>query len=105
MKYLPIIFAALLLVAMTSCASSKTEDVAETTRTERSQRGGQRGGPPSIDQIFEMDTDGNGMLSKSEVQGPLEEMFDTIDIDSDGYLTREEVENAPRPERPQRQRP
>jgi len=62
---------------------------------------GRRGGPPSIEETMKMDADGDGMLSLSEVKGPLKNDFDKIDSNKDGYLTKEELENAPKPERGQ----
>lgn len=58
-------------------------------------------GPPSVDKIFEkMDADKDGKLAEAEVKGPLKERFTTIDVDADGFITREEMENAPKPEKP-----
>ncbi len=69
------------------------------------QNGGQRGAPPSVDKIFaELDTDGDGLLSKTEVKGPLADQFETIDSDNDGFISKTELENAPKPERGQRPR-
>lgn len=91
------LFLALAFTAATSCNTQKTatDTTATKARTER-------GGRPSIDQIFELDTNQDGKLAKSEVKGPLLRDFATIDTDSDGFLSRKEVENAPQPQRGQR---
>ncbi|CAM4294757.1 EF-hand domain-containing protein [Zobellia nedashkovskayae] len=63
-------------------------------------------GPPSVDAIFtKMDSNKDGLLSKTEVNGPLKEKFTEIDTNKDGFLSKEEVEKAPKPsgKRPQRQ--
>lgn len=58
------------------------------------------GQAPSVtDLINEMDTNKDGKLSKSEVQGPLSNDFSTIDTNNNGFLSKEELESAPRPER------
>ena len=60
--------------------------------------------PRSIDQIFEMDTNKDGLLAPSEARGRLAENFESIDTDGDGFISRTELENAPRPQRGQRGR-
>lgn len=89
---------ALFFTAALSCNTQKSATDKAATNQARTERGGQ----PSIDQIFEMDADKDGKLSKSEVKGPLLRDFATIDTDNDGFLSRAEVENAPRPQRGQR---
>ncbi|MBW1296490.1 EF-hand domain-containing protein [Aquimarina litoralis] len=55
---------------------------------------------PSVEEIFEMmDANEDGKLSKEEVKGPLKRDFTKIDLDEDGLITREELEKAPKPER------
>ena len=44
----------------------------------------------------------DGKLSKEEVKGPLKDHFDTVDADEDGFITEEELENAPKPKRRER---
>jgi len=62
-----------------------------------------RGERPTTDQVFEqMDANKDGKLSESEVKGPLKKGFSTIDSNSDGFITKEELENAPKPERKER---
>lgn len=64
-------------------------------------RQGQRQGPPSIDDLFKMDANQDGLLSKAEVNGPILNDFAKIDTNSNGYLARTEVENAPKPQKGQ----
>ncbi|MEM5564456.1 YHYH protein [Psychroserpens sp. AS72] len=49
--------------------------------------------------LSEMDTNNDEKLSKSEVHGPLLNDFSKIDKNDDGFLTKEELESAPRLER------
>ncbi len=88
----PIVFAALL----GSCKSNQN-DVATAQ-----QRSGSRQRPPSVEQLFQMDQNGDGFLAKSELKGPILNDFDKIDTNGDGLLSREELENAPKPERNRR---
>ena len=54
--------------------------------------------PPSPDVIMEqMDTNKDGKLERVEIRGPLKEDFDRVDANRDGFITREELQNAPRP--------
>jgi Ca2+-binding EF-hand superfamily protein len=54
--------------------------------------GGQRGGPGTpADHFKQMDTNTNGVLDKTEFRGPLQ-MFEQIDADKSGTLTREELQ-------------
>ena len=47
----------------------------------------------SADELIKlMDVDKDGKLSKSEVKGPLSEDFAKVDADSDGFITKEELE-------------
>ena len=74
----------------------------DTVQTKSAQVQDQKGQRPSIDDIFKMDTNNDGLLSKKEVNGPLEREFDNIDTNGDGYISKEELTNAPKPERGQR---
>lgn len=58
--------------------------------------------PPSIDEIFKMDTNKDGKLSKSELKGPLLNDFSRVDSNNDGFISRTELENAPQPQRGER---
>nr|WP_321233174.1 YHYH protein [uncultured Psychroserpens sp.] len=60
----------------------------------------QQKGRPSLDQIFEeMDENNDEKLSQKEVKGPLANSFSKIDANDDGFITKEELEKAPRPKR------
>lgn len=88
--------------AVTTIDEART-DTAETRNGERGKRG-QRGAPPSIDEVFRMDVNNDGLLSTDEVEGRLAERFAIIDANADGFISREEFENAPKPKRGKRQR-
>ena len=63
---------------------------------------GRQGGAPNYSQLLsEMDANQDGKLSKNEVTGPLQRDFAKIDSDGDGFITKTEVENAPKPPRGQ----
>lgn len=57
----------------------------------------QPGPPPSFEQL---DTNGDGQLSKEELKGPLLNDFDRFDANGDGFLSQDEL-----PEPPQGQGP
>ena len=52
--------------------------------------------------LEEMDENEDGKLAKTEVKGPLKDMFAKIDTDEDGFISEEEFKNAPKPERRER---
>ncbi len=54
--------------------------------------------PPSVTELLtKMDSDNDGKLSKAEVKGPLANDFSKIDTNSDQFLSKEELEKAPKP--------
>ncbi|MCA9278631.1 MAG: EF-hand domain-containing protein [Phycisphaeraceae bacterium] len=60
--------------------------------------GGGRGN--FVERMMERDADGDGKVSKAEVEGTFfERFFDNADANKDGFVTREEIENAPPPQR------
>ena len=74
---------------------------------EQERRGGQGrpGERKNAKQLVEMmDTNKNGKLSKNEIKGPLQEQFSKIDINSDGFITEEELEKGERTQRRERPR-
>ena len=99
-----LMYAAALLIATIGCKSQQPEIVntpkPEVKSADRAERGA-RGQRVSIDEIFKMDVNADGFLSKAELadRDRLVERFDTIDTNSDGLISRTEFENAPRPER------
>ena len=96
MKYIIVVTITMFLAI--GCSSQK-----EATNAERPvPRQGERQGRPSTDEIFKMDANKDGKLSKDEVQGPLQRDFSKIDSNGDGFISRTELENAPKPQRGQR---
>lgn len=94
------IFLVLILSTLMACSSSKDTAVANESTEVRGERGPRKGGKPDIDKMFaEMDANDDGRLAKIEAKGRLVEDFDRIDADGDGYVTKEEMQNAPRPTR------
>lgn len=72
--------------------------LASACATAQPPQGGPQGQPPSVEELFaHMDADQDGLLSSSEVKGPLQKDFDQVDTDGDGYISAEELENAPKP--------
>ena len=71
-------------------------------RPERGGRGGREGGgrggmgDPSerINRMMEMDADKDGKISKEEGGDRMSRFFDYVDSDSDGYLTKKEIEES-----------
>lgn len=85
------------MVSIAGCTSAQTTENApqesEQDRPERRER-------PSPEEMFtKMDANKDGKLEATEVRGPLKEDFAKIDTDGDGFITREELEKAPKPER------
>lgn len=54
---------------------------------------------PAADAFRQVDTDGNGAISRAEAlrAGSLARSFDKLDTNTDGALSRAEFEAAPRP--------
>jgi len=97
-----LLFIAIVATLTFGCKSQQNQidDSVEQKSAERGDRNrGDRKGPPSIGEVFKMDANNDAKLSKAEVEGPLARRFDVIDINSDGFITREEFENAPKPKR------
>jgi len=79
---------ALLVFTAASCDAAQNND-------QRPQ-----GNPPTIEQLFkEMDANKDGKLALKEVKGPLKDDFSKIDTNKDGFITKEELEKAPKPQR------
>lgn len=83
------------LITISCSTQNKTVSYDENSPTPKSQQQGQKDGRD----IFQMDTNNDGMLSKSEVKGPILNDFDKIDTNGDGFISKEEFEKAPKPER------
>jgi len=56
-------------------------------------------GPQATELLEQMDADKDGKISKNEAKGPLGEDFSKIDKNEDGFLSVEEIESAPKPDR------
>lgn len=95
----------LFCVIATLSMSCKTKTQAQTTDTnvekrEQRQERGQKGQRPSPAEMFtQMDANKDGMLSKTEVKGPLQKDFAKIDTNGDGFISKAELEKAPKPNR------
>lgn len=63
----------------------------------RSGMGGPPGRPNPEQMMQHMDRNGDGELSRDEVQGPLKDHFDRLDTDKSGTLSRKELKNAKPP--------
>lgn len=91
-KMITVISAFASLFVLESCKSSQ-----ETTNGQGQRRGNGQGRPTAAMMLKQMDSDGDGLLSAKEVKGPLANDFDKIDTNSDGFLSEEELNNAPKP--------
>lgn len=94
---------AMALVFLFAACAQKTQETATANRPS-SERNNQdrpkRSGPPQFSELLaKMDTNQDGQLSVSEVQGRLKDNFTTIDADGNGFITETEMKNAPRPKR------
>jgi Ca2+-binding EF-hand superfamily protein len=77
-------------LAIVACSSSKQSTNANAKTN----------GPPITDQIMtEMDSNKDGKLSMDEVKGPIKSDFSKIDTNSDGFISKEELSKAPKPNR------
>lgn len=86
------------VMAMNSCKPSTkpSDDTTERSPKER---------PNASEIIVEMDGDKDGKLSRAEVKGPLSDDFSKIDVNNDGFLSIEELENSPKPNSREPRRP
>ncbi|AXT54580.1 YHYH protein [Aquimarina sp. AD1] len=83
------LFVILTLTTLISCKLNQK-------KKEQQEPNGQR--PSSAQLIDELDSNKDGKLSKVEVKGPIEDDFNNIDSNNDGFLTLEELnkqENKP----------
>lgn len=86
LKKVLLVFGAILLFSTSAFAQSQNRQ--------------QRKEPPTFEELIEaMDTNDDGKLSKNETKGRLNKDFEKIDMDEDGFITAEEFEKAPKPER------
>ncbi len=96
MKHITLKLALTILVVVLFVSCKPTSETETNNRlSQRNQRG-----QPSIEQLFtDLDSNKDEKLSESEVKGPLKNDFYEIDSDYDGYITKEELEKAPKPNR------
>lgn len=103
MKKLAYILTIGAVATLASCASQKDSQAQNGPQQQRGggqRQGGPQGGPPSYTELLsQMDANKDGKLAKSEVKGPLLNDFSTVDADGDGFLSEEELKNAPKPQR------
>lgn len=106
MRLITILFLTVLMVV--GCKSKQelvnaTEDTtldSKSTKSDRRQNRGERRVPPTVEEVFQMDSNNDGKLSATEVaNSPLSRNFTTIDSNNDGFITIEEFNNAPKPSR------
>ena len=82
------------LASMIACSAQNQTEVSQQ------QKGGKQKAPPSMEEAFEMfDENKDGKLAYNEVKGPLQNDFAQIDTDQDGFISKAELKNAPKPER------
>lgn len=69
-------------------------------KAQQQDRNSERKQPPSFQELIEMmDENEDGKLAKNEVKGRLKDDFDKIDLNEDGFISEEELEKAPKPEK------
>lgn len=66
-------------------------------RPQRRQRQNERSSFSTL--LTHMDENKDGMLSKSEIKGPLKTHFDRIDANNDGFISKDEMEKAAKAKR------
>ena len=110
-NFLKVALFSIFLLGISCKTTSDTNNENRPERMERREgqgerpqnRDGQRGERPSASKLIaEMDVNSDGKLSKSEVKGPLLNDFSKVDVNQDGFITLEELQNAPKPEGGQR---
>jgi len=99
MRLLVLIISVCLTIFLLACNNTKDASQSKENRTTNNRKSQKQ---PSVDEIFKMDQDGDNRLSKTEVKGRLLKSFSKVDTNNDGFLSREEVKNAPKPSRGQR---
>jgi hypothetical protein len=77
---------------MTAIAAAAALACMPALAWQSSERQAQGQGRFSPDRIMEHDTDGDGRVSREELPGRMNRIFDRIDANGDGYLDRAEVE-------------
>jgi len=90
-------------VFLTACSKNTTPvDSGENYSSEKRSRPAKGERPQFADLLSKMDADKNGLLSITEVKGPLKNDFSSIDTDNDGFISKSEFEAAPQKQRKRR---
>ena len=80
----------------------KPKAKAQTSEKKGKGKGKGKGMPTYAELLEKMDANKDGKLAESEAKGPLKNDFAKVDTDKDGFISKAELENAPKPERKQR---
>ena len=86
------------LILFTACGSKQKKEEGAQEQEQHDQRPEEGDRPSIAEMLAEMDSDGDGKLSESEVKGPLKNDFSKIDTNNDGFIVEEELKNAPQPQ-------
>lgn len=86
-----IVIAGITAVSLLATNCILNEETGASQREGRPERG--------KDPFTEMDTNKDGILTKTEAKGPLAKDFSKIDLNNDGNITRAEFDKAPKPQR------
>lgn len=83
-----------LVVAFTSCNSSKETTNTNVSIDKKALRGQSNEKHPDASQMLvRMDANKDGKISKTEARGKLKENFNLRDVNEDGYITDNEMRN------------
>lgn len=88
---------------LAACNPTKNTTSSQTSELSERKMNGDRERPKPEEILSDLDANRDLKLSKEEAKGPLANDFSKIDINNDGYITLEELKNAPKP--PQGGRP
>jgi Ca2+-binding EF-hand superfamily protein len=92
------------IAMLTSCANTQRDSQQSSSQKSETRNKQGKEKPDASELIKKMDSKGDGKLSENEVKGPLADDFSKVDANRDGYITKEELEKAPRPSRQGRPR-
>ncbi len=94
------ILVGMVVILFAACSKKTTSttntDAAATTEQKRNRTDRKGEGKPQFAELLtKMDTNGDGKISKTEVQGRLKNDFAKVDKDSDGFITEAEFKQMP----------